>query len=450
MQLSRLLGYTPASIGKTAIALEIARQKNVVATFFFNRSDSDASRTDVNRLFPTLAWQLAVSIPDIKDHIIHSINKYSDLPKKRVEEQFEYLVAQPFAAMKKATSAESPSGLVVIIDGIDECADIGLRRRILKVIRNAVLDRRVPLRFIICSRPDAQIQNIFDQLQCPVLSIDLAEFHPAEEIRKREAKVRTREEELKEEERKMKDRVEEIEKKENEIERREEETLHRTEEIQQKAGEIKRREEELMKREEELKQRDLEQQLGTKPQFKESQTFRLLLLLLLVLPFLLVLLVLPPFLPHILTSLLRLISSLLRLLSLLLSSLLRLLSFLLSSVLWLLSVLFTSVLRFLFPVLSSVLRLLSFVLRHLSSVLRHLFFLLSYVLQFFSSVFSSVLSLLPYLPFLLSNLLGVFSDLLSSLDPGRTFFDLLLLIIIIAILAAYGNTRIPMRRNMNV
>ncbi|KAM6492200.1 hypothetical protein JOM56_011924, partial [Amanita muscaria] len=170
--------HGPASIGKTAIALEIARQKNVVATFFFS------SRSDKDRLLPTLAWQLARSISDVKIHIIDSIGQHPDLLNKRLDEQFEYLVAQPFAALKKVTSAVQPSSLVVIIDGIDECGDTRLQKKFLKVIGKAILDRIVPLRFVICSRTDAQIQTIFDQLKCPVFSIDLGKFDPAEEIRK--------------------------------------------------------------------------------------------------------------------------------------------------------------------------------------------------------------------------------------------------------------------------
>ncbi|KAM6492220.1 hypothetical protein JOM56_011944, partial [Amanita muscaria] len=176
--------HGPPSIGKTAIALEIARQEKVIATFFFNRLDP--SRNDGNRLFPKLAWQFAVSIPDVKTHITHVLNERPDLPKKRIEEQFEYLIAQPFAAMKKATSTERPSCLVVIIDGIDECADIGLQQRILKVIGKAILDRRVPLQFIVSSRPDARIQDICNPVRC----IDLTKFGPAEEIMKREKDIK--------------------------------------------------------------------------------------------------------------------------------------------------------------------------------------------------------------------------------------------------------------------
>ncbi|KAM6495028.1 hypothetical protein JOM56_009651, partial [Amanita muscaria] len=200
--------HGPASIGKTAIALDIAwtGRERVAATFFFSRTD--ANRNDGNRLFPTLAWQFMVSIPDIKNHIIHSINERPDMPDKGVEAQFEYLIAQPFAAMKEATSGLP--GLVVIIDGIDECGDIRLQRRILKVIGNAIQDPRVSLRFIISSRPDAHIQEAFHQFQCPIFCIDLAKFSPAEEIRKREEEIRTREEEIGKREEEIRTREEEI------------------------------------------------------------------------------------------------------------------------------------------------------------------------------------------------------------------------------------------------
>ncbi|KIL62241.1 hypothetical protein M378DRAFT_797923 [Amanita muscaria Koide BX008] len=245
--------HGPASIGKTAIALEIARQEKVVATFFFNRSDP--SRNDGNRLFPTLAWQLAVSIADVKTHITHVLNERPDLPKKRIEEQFEYLVAQPFAAMKKATSTQLPSCLVIVIDGIDECADIRLQRRILKVIEKAILGRRVPLQFIVFSRPDAHIQDIYNQFQCATRCIDLAKLGPAEEIKKRERYIRKREEELEEEECKLKVRVEEISKKEEEARKREEGVRLKEDEANVRELEVRRKEREMLQRAKEMEAR---------------------------------------------------------------------------------------------------------------------------------------------------------------------------------------------------
>ncbi|KAM6499437.1 hypothetical protein JOM56_004945, partial [Amanita muscaria] len=68
--------YGPVGAGKSAIAQTIAhgyKQGEVAATFFFYRSDS--GRNDGNRLFPTIAWQLAFSIPAVKDLIVHGLDK---------------------------------------------------------------------------------------------------------------------------------------------------------------------------------------------------------------------------------------------------------------------------------------------------------------------------------------------------------------------------------------
>ncbi len=54
----------PAGVGKSAIAQTIAescRDKELAASFFFQRNTMYCNMA--NRLFPTLAWQLAMSIP---------------------------------------------------------------------------------------------------------------------------------------------------------------------------------------------------------------------------------------------------------------------------------------------------------------------------------------------------------------------------------------------------
>ncbi|KAM6492947.1 hypothetical protein JOM56_011081 [Amanita muscaria] len=61
----------PAGVGKSAIAQTFSYsydQDKVGATFFFFRSDP--IRNDGNRLFPTLTWQLVLSVPIVKDHIV--------------------------------------------------------------------------------------------------------------------------------------------------------------------------------------------------------------------------------------------------------------------------------------------------------------------------------------------------------------------------------------------
>ncbi|KIL59230.1 hypothetical protein M378DRAFT_14938 [Amanita muscaria Koide BX008] len=167
--------HGPAGAGKSAIAQTIAdeyKERGVAATFFFYRSDP--SRNDGNRLFPTIAWQLAFSIPAIKDFIVHALNKTPHLPRKNVESQFEELVAHPFHPTNNIASQMPQLAPVVIIDGVDECSDKRLLRRILAVIGNAVKDCRVPLHFLICSTPEALIEEVLDQFKDFTLRIDLA------------------------------------------------------------------------------------------------------------------------------------------------------------------------------------------------------------------------------------------------------------------------------------
>ncbi|KAM6490407.1 hypothetical protein JOM56_014171 [Amanita muscaria] len=170
--------HGPAGAGKSAIAQTIARsysQGKVAATFFFYRSD--ASRNDGNCLFATIAWQLAFSIPGIKDHVARALRDRPDLPRRDVETQFEEFIVRPFQALKDvSTHLPSP---VVIIDGVDECIDEKLQRRFLKVIGNAIENDLVPLRFLVCSRPEAHIQETIDQFPKTNLRIDLASLDDA-------------------------------------------------------------------------------------------------------------------------------------------------------------------------------------------------------------------------------------------------------------------------------
>ncbi|KIL63711.1 hypothetical protein M378DRAFT_164138 [Amanita muscaria Koide BX008] len=167
--------HGPAGAGKSAIAQTIAheyKEKEVAATFFFFRSD--AARNDGNRLFPTIAWQLAFYIPATKEFIVQALDKAPHLPTSDVETQFEQLVAQIFQRTNNIASQMPHPAPVVIIDGLDECLDEHLQRRILAVIGNAVKDHRVPLRFIISSRPESLVEDALNQFQDFTLRIDLA------------------------------------------------------------------------------------------------------------------------------------------------------------------------------------------------------------------------------------------------------------------------------------
>ncbi|KAM6493138.1 hypothetical protein JOM56_011272 [Amanita muscaria] len=86
-----------------------AYEDGVAATFFFYRFD--LSR---NNGFPTIAWQLAFSNPDIKNVIAHALDKSPHLPEKDVKTQFKQLVAQPFHPTNN-TSFQMPHPAPVVI-----------------------------------------------------------------------------------------------------------------------------------------------------------------------------------------------------------------------------------------------------------------------------------------------------------------------------------------------
>lgn len=172
--------HGPAGVGKSTIAQTIAHSyttEKIPANFFFFHSDS--SRNNGNRLFTTLAWKFASSIPDIQRHIVGSLNKDPDLGTKGVETQFQELIVRPFEALPQL------SDMVVVIDGIDEASyngrlDTDLQERVLKVIGNAATNTRVPLRFLIFGRPETHIQDTINHFRHHTLSIDLAKYADAD------------------------------------------------------------------------------------------------------------------------------------------------------------------------------------------------------------------------------------------------------------------------------
>ncbi|KIL60548.1 hypothetical protein M378DRAFT_14101 [Amanita muscaria Koide BX008] len=142
----------PVGVGKSAIAKTISvLQDQVVATFFFSTS-SDRSATT---LFPTLAWQLARRIPDTREHIIASLKNSCSLQTSQIEEQFDLLILQPLKSI--TTLRYRP---VMVIDGVDECIDESMLVRFLRALVRAGEDGDMPVRFMICSRPEPRIRTV--------------------------------------------------------------------------------------------------------------------------------------------------------------------------------------------------------------------------------------------------------------------------------------------------
>ncbi|KAF8325486.1 hypothetical protein F5887DRAFT_1142499 [Amanita rubescens] len=152
----------PAGAGKSAIAQTIAERcsnKQLAASFFFLRNSID--RGSATLLFTTLAWQLAKSIPEILPYIESAVEEEPLLPTKSIDIQFNRLIVQPFQKLLHDKPDFRPTKLVVIIDGVDECAPDQDQLQLLGLIGNALSNAQIPLRFLMCSRAEAYIQETF-------------------------------------------------------------------------------------------------------------------------------------------------------------------------------------------------------------------------------------------------------------------------------------------------
>ncbi|KAF8669590.1 hypothetical protein AX14_006020 [Amanita brunnescens Koide BX004] len=152
----------PAGAGKSAISQTIAehcKDTQLAASFFFQRDTSDRGVAD--RMFLTLAWQLARSIPDICPYLESTLKAERNIHTKSIDVQFDLLFVQLFEKLLRDKPGLRPQKTLVIIDALDECATDQDQKTILALI-GAKMPKRVPLRFLISSRPEPHIEETFD------------------------------------------------------------------------------------------------------------------------------------------------------------------------------------------------------------------------------------------------------------------------------------------------
>jgi hypothetical protein len=161
----------PARVGKSPIAQTIAegcQNSRLAASFFFLRNDPD--RDIAHRLFTTLTWQLAKSIPETRQYIESALEMEPLLPTKSIDVQFDYLIVKVFQNLLRDKPGLRPEKFLVIIDGLDECATED-QKLFLRLIGNALTCTNIPLRFLICSRPEAPIKETFDMVNMKMVTL---------------------------------------------------------------------------------------------------------------------------------------------------------------------------------------------------------------------------------------------------------------------------------------
>ncbi|KAJ7898088.1 hypothetical protein B0H13DRAFT_2275787 [Mycena leptocephala] len=148
-----------AGAGKSAIAQMFARdcqsEGQLGASFFFKRGHS--KRGSWHSLFPTIAYQLARSVSEFLVPLQQAIESDPLVVGRAMAVQFQRLLVESFT---NVAPLQSPP--VVVLDGLDECADHKIQQEILRLFIRAIQAHQLPIRLLIASRPEPHIREILE------------------------------------------------------------------------------------------------------------------------------------------------------------------------------------------------------------------------------------------------------------------------------------------------
>ncbi|KAJ7248301.1 hypothetical protein C8J57DRAFT_1672725, partial [Mycena rebaudengoi] len=151
--------YGPAGAGKSVIMRTLAEcladSGQVGASFFFKRGHTTCGTAQ--KLFTTLAYQLGDNVPQIKCQISKIVADSPSVVSKSLKVQLLKLVTEPCRQL------DTSRPITAIIDGLDECNDAGVQQEVLRCIGNSIREQdSFPLQFLIASRPEPHIREIFE------------------------------------------------------------------------------------------------------------------------------------------------------------------------------------------------------------------------------------------------------------------------------------------------
>ncbi|KAJ7705528.1 hypothetical protein B0H17DRAFT_670258 [Mycena rosella] len=149
--------HGPAGAGKSAIAQSLCQtleeEGRLGGSFFFKRGH--ASRGNGNKLFPTIAYQLALRLPELKRAISQRMEDDPSITHKSLSLQLQKLIVEP------CRDSTPTRPFTIIIDGLDECEGEDIQQEILRSIGRSFHKSQPPLRFLVASRPEPHIGEVF-------------------------------------------------------------------------------------------------------------------------------------------------------------------------------------------------------------------------------------------------------------------------------------------------
>lgn len=161
-----------AGTGKSTISRTVARSLSETgllgASFFFKRGEAD--RGNAMNLFPTIARQLAIHIPQLLPFLQGAVHENPGLAAKALTDQFDKLLLRPLLSLNQLDHIGKPTAIV--IDALDECDIESDMRIILQLLPKLQKSISVHLRVFLTSRPELPIHQGFLGTQAAVRDHD--------------------------------------------------------------------------------------------------------------------------------------------------------------------------------------------------------------------------------------------------------------------------------------
>jgi hypothetical protein len=150
------------------------QQKDLLATFFFSKSDP--SRNSAKHFVPTLAYGIMQSLLISKGPITQAVERHPLMLSSSLEKQFDRLISDPLNQLllndeQPAENEDVALPYIIIIDALDECEDASERTRLLRLFERFYTTslsshnrKRPPWKVLVTSKPDQSVSEAFSSL----------------------------------------------------------------------------------------------------------------------------------------------------------------------------------------------------------------------------------------------------------------------------------------------
>ncbi|TFK73021.1 hypothetical protein BDN72DRAFT_894264 [Pluteus cervinus] len=141
--------------GKSTISQEVAKRyaaaSSLAASFFFSSSSPDRNHT--GKFVSTIAYDIAVNLPQVRPVIREALRDES-MFEKTIETIWANLVVYPLSQC-------TTDPLLIIVDGLDECADNHQTAELLKCLLGSIPQLNPGVKILLSCRPEPFIKDIF-------------------------------------------------------------------------------------------------------------------------------------------------------------------------------------------------------------------------------------------------------------------------------------------------